>query len=938
MGPRELHLRIFLASPGDVANERTLARSVVDQLRYKPEWRGRITLELIAWDNPGAVAMLSTATPQASVADQLPKPSECDIVVVILWSRMGTPLPPELRKPDGTPYASGTEWEYLDAAEAAAKTNRPTILVYRRTEVPIFRAMDPDRDEKLRQLEWVNHFFERFKNPDGSLRGGYNTYPTPDEFRRDLEQHLHRTIYDFATSREFVPSTALAHRTFPPLWQGSPFPGLRAFTPRDAPIFFGRGREIDDLVDRLADETQRFLAVVGASGSGKSSLVAAGLIPRLQANALEGSRDWRYLRFTPVEAGNGPLRALANGLNTLLSPEEWPTDVILAKLSAQPGAIGEIVEAALARMPDSELLIYVDQFEELFTAVANEDREPFLSVLAGAANCPRVRFVITVRADFLARCVEIPELAGLLRSGLYPLAIASFDSLLEMISKPAERAGLFFDEGLLGRILEDTGNDPGALPLMAFALYQLYEKRELSGRLTHEAYIAFGGVKQAIVTRAETVFESVVAEAQSRVPATPEKTAAAVSDIEQTLSAAFRELVEVNESLIPTRKRAPRSRVARTPMGAKLVEMFVKARLLVASEGLDPFIEVAHEALLGKLGWPRLYTWIESVRDDLRLRSQLQRAAAEWGRSRDEAYLWADERCVEAYRRLCQLPYEPSELEWQFLGPLDCRRMLEELDDGATSPDRRALIGIRLALLGDPRAGVGLGEDGLPDVEWCEVPGGRVDAGAGETHREIEVAPFGIAKYPLTSSQYASFVNAPDGYRNAAWWEGLVHRDDQPGRQFQRYPNHPADNVSWVDATAFCRWLTSRLGCEVRLPTEWEWQLAANGGDPARAFPWGEWELGRANTYEAQLNRTTAVGMFPQGVSPVGALDMCGNVWEWCSDGTDLYPPDENCPFGYHAVRGGSWNFIKTIAKCDSRSGECSAYRFTSVGFRVART
>jgi formylglycine-generating enzyme required for sulfatase activity len=221
----------------------------------------------------------------------------------------------------------------------------------------------------------------------------------------------------------------------------------------------------------------------------------------------------------------------------------------------------------------------------------------------------------------------------------------------------------------------------------------------------------------------------------------------------------------------------------------------------------------------------------------------------------------------------------------------------------------------------------------MPDIEWCDVREGTVVA--TERREERSVARFRLAKYPVTWAQYDVFVRAKDGYGNNAWWEGLGTHPENAGTQIQRYVNHPAENLSWVDATAYCRWLTSHSGYEVRLPTQWEWQLAATGGDPGCPFPWGEWEFGRANTREHELNRTTAVGVFPQGAAPCGALDICGNVWEWCSDGQDIYPPDGNCPYGYRAVRGGSWNFGHETAKADVPNAECGAYRFNSIGFRV---
>jgi hypothetical protein len=149
-GPR--HLRVFLASPGDVAEERKLALEALERLPYDPLLRGGITLETVAWDKPGAGApMLATMTPQEAIANGLTLPSDCDIVIVILWSRLGTPLPPEWKKPDGSPYRSGTEWEYGNALEAAEQHGKPKLLLYRRTEKISLDPDDPAFEEKTRQ-------------------------------------------------------------------------------------------------------------------------------------------------------------------------------------------------------------------------------------------------------------------------------------------------------------------------------------------------------------------------------------------------------------------------------------------------------------------------------------------------------------------------------------------------------------------------------------------------------------------------------------------------------------------------------------------------------------------------------------------------------------------------------------------------------------------
>ena len=388
---------------------------------------------------------------------------------------------------------------------------------------------------------------------------------------------------------------------------------MRAFTSDDAPIFFGRRGETDGLVQQLANPDTRFIMVVGASGSGKSSLVAAGLIPRLQGGALEGSRDWDWVRFTPGGAGDNPFRALAEALVTKLTHGERRAYDLECQLRAGSEALASLTETVLRNRPAwAELLLFIDQFEELFTVVAPTQREPFIHLLDIAAQSRRLRLVATVRADFYARCVEFPALAERLRTGSYPLAAPGIGALFEMITGPAGRAGLGFEEGLVTRLLEDTGSEPGALALLAFALHELYEQRTQEGLLTHVAYDSFNGVQGAIVQRAETIFTSI-----------PNAT-------QQVLVEVFQELVKVDEQGL-TRKRAWRKRVSKSAGAAQLVDALIAARLLVASQDGEnqAIIEVAHEALL--MNWPKLRKWIEENQEDLHLLSLLRRDAAELG-------------------------------------------------------------------------------------------------------------------------------------------------------------------------------------------------------------------------------------------------------------------------------------------------------------------
>jgi len=248
-------------------------------------------------------------------------------------------------------------------------------------------------------------------------------------------------------------------------WQGSPFPGLRHFTPADAMIFFGRNQETAELLARVQQE--RFVAVVGASGSGKSSLVAAGILPRL--HEISGGQHWQWVRLTPGGLGDDPFVALAARLEPGLARYGLNGQTI-ADRSRASGDLESLAELFLTGRPAAaELLLFIDQFEELFTLTASEHHRRFIATLARAAQSPRLRTVLTLRA------------------GSFPLAAPDLPALLEMITGPAAVAGLTFHDGLAGRILRDTGSDPGALALLAFALAELYEACQPGTTLTRAA-------------------------------------------------------------------------------------------------------------------------------------------------------------------------------------------------------------------------------------------------------------------------------------------------------------------------------------------------------------------------------------------------------------------------------------------------------------------
>ncbi|MFC1959134.1 SUMF1/EgtB/PvdO family nonheme iron enzyme [Chloroflexota bacterium] len=748
---------------------------------------------------------------------------------------------------------------------------------------------------------------------------------------------------------------------------------MRAFTPADAPIFFGRGRETDDLVKLLANDS-RFVAVVGASGSGKSSLVGAGLIPRLQDNALPGSKDWLLPgyerdpsdaskgkwtgpRFTPDELGTGdPFAAFATTLRELGVLDK----ATVAQLRDDPTLINDLCYAILKGKPDwVEVLFFIDQFEELFTSVHVAHRAAFADLLAQMARTDRLRLIVTMRADFYARCVEWPELNALVKTGTYPLSAPGLLALGVMITRPAARAGLQFEDGLPDRILTDTGSEPGALALMGYTLDELYQMCGEDCILSNAAYEMLGGVQGAIGTRAQNTFETLD------------------EDTRAVLPQVFRRLVSVAEDGTATRQRAPLADVRFNAAAAQLVNAFVEARLLMAGRGPDgePLVEVAHEALLRS--WEQLKDWIDETRYELRLMQQVSSAAQLWDANEQmDAFRWLDERLQPVYNALDNLGIDReknlSDTERAFIRP-EFDRLLEELGDPDTTHIRRNIIGERLEVLGDGgkgkgRRGVGLRSDNLPDIVWCHVPGGQItlERNAGT----FDVQPFYIAQFPITYVQFQAFVDDPEGFKNPAWWQGLSADDEKSasGEQRFKFANHPRENVSWYDTVAFCCWLTEKLPADgwpdlpetpelpesglvqrllrggnqaekkwvIRLPTEWEWQQAATGGDPNREYPWGDWDERFANTSESGLSRTTAVGMYPQGASPVGTLDISGNVYEWCLNERSKASNIQMSGTASRVLRGGGWrssygSSIRTAA----RYGDPPYFRNYYYGFRV---
>jgi len=383
-----------------------------------------------------------------------------------------------------------------------------------------------------------------------------------------------------------------------------PYRGLEAFTADDAHLFVGRERQVEAFVNRV--RVQPLLAVVGASGAGKSSFVQAGVIPAL-------GDSWRSLVLRPGTAPLATLRARFPAVNDLTRLGEH--------LRVDAAVYGPMV-------------IVVDQLEELFTlSKSDDDRAAFAAALAGAARSADdpVRVIFTLRDDFLVRAEALPALRDRLANSLQLLAIPARDDLERIVVEPARRAGYELeDPELAGRMVAEVADQPGALALLSFTAARLWELRDRHfRRLPTRAYEAIGGVGGALAKHAETLLEAMTREEQRLV------------------REVFRNLVTSEGTRAIVTRPELASVLGGGATAQAVIERLVGSRLIVASEGDgDEQIEVAHEALLD--AWPRLVEWRREDSEGARLRDQLRAAARQWhDRGRPRGLLWRDEALAE---------------------------------------------------------------------------------------------------------------------------------------------------------------------------------------------------------------------------------------------------------------------------------------------------
>jgi formylglycine-generating enzyme required for sulfatase activity len=776
-----------------------------------------------------------------------------------------------------------------------------------------------------------------------------------------------------------------------------PFPGLSSFgdDDADAALFYGRSREIAGVLEELrkvrAERDLRPFVILGASGAGKSSLLKAGIIPRLRREAPA------WLPLHAFRPGADPLlnfaEALARTLADFGKMEAYGAihDRLLDVWSKAERkdrdltpAGGAVLEAALeaegrklrvmANRDGATILISIDQAEELARAEGNgaEALADYLqAALASGTSLWQLAF--TIRSDSFPELQKHHHFQNLKARGydLRAVPVFRFESVVE---EPAKRYGVQIEEGLVAALVDDAPQED-ALPLLAFALQRLWRRYAAAGAISKDNYQSVGGLKQLIEDAAERALRGLTPEQDVPLPpgAPPQQRA------ELAAATFVPALAQLNEQGAVIRCAAPWSGFSADQQ--QLLLNFDQWRLVVrkATEADGGTVEVAHEALFRE--WTRLKNWLEPERARLEALRSVQLDALTWDRnSRAAAFLnHRDRRLAEATALAGVENYRKrlGTVEFEYLAACrDAERVAQRqrrrvqvlvgvlavgIVAGLATWWNQNWLGERLyawenvhALTAAQVQALKPGESfnectGCP--EMIVVPAGSLKMGSLLTDKDYDnselpqhtvtiAKPFAVAKFELTFAEWDACVTN-------SGCSGVKPFDDGWGRG-----RRPVINVTWDDAKDYVAWLTKLTGKPYRLLSEAEYEYAMRAGT-TMAYPWGDEETSNGKAMancqgcgsQWDNKGTAPVGLFPP--NKFGLYDMVGNVKEWIEDcwhndyngaPTDGSAWTSGGDCSERVLRGGSWDSTPDNLTSKSRFGFSAANRAYDFGFRVGRT
>jgi hypothetical protein len=692
---RMRRINIFVSSPADVQKERSLVERLIRWIAA--EFNVPVTVSYSNWlrrlspsDKVNALGAkgieegrsllcpcfweYQDIKPEQEYRERIPNTDQYDLVICILWSRLGTRISPAFVMPDGRQPTSATEYEI---AWVLDQTNRtpgfPELHVYRNRSTPV-APFEPKEEREISFEQWdsVQEFFSTWERRN-AFSEACSVYHDLQEFEELFREHF-RAFLAKQLEREIIPQKRPQGARY---WKSNPYRGLQFFDFEHAPIFHGRTKAIGEVLDALKKQAiskKPFVLVLGMRGSGKSSLVRAGVLPLLtEGGAANG--PWRRAVTRPGAGGTGDpfdrlaialladsalpelqTAALHNGRGNLASElREHPDSAavrlaeVLDQISLQeldrllddeegesplPGRI-EGAELSRYRMlrrvkPKAHLALVVDQLEDLFAAgYTAELQQRYIAALVALIRCQRIFVIATLQSDFYAYFQQFYELAELVRAdGRFDLQPPTREELGNMIRLPAAAAGLCFErDSTSGRSLDEALVDAAAassepLPLLEHLLSQVYRKQlaRKDGFLRWSDCRDLGELEGALANHAETVFRELV------------------SDEQQAFDFVMRHLVSLGSGEGGARRTVPYRDLVSSPeldhrqkAGAKgLADCFIKEELFSAETGPEQeiIVSIAHETLLRR--WRRVRLWLAENQGFLRMVDRLDANLKLW--------------------------------------------------------------------------------------------------------------------------------------------------------------------------------------------------------------------------------------------------------------------------------------------------------------------
>jgi len=609
-------VRIFVSSPADVDHERAAVKDIVDQLAS--EYLPYFALRAILWEEE---ALTADRTFQAG----LTQPEDCDIVLVILWTRLGSPLPQE-------PYRgmTGTEWEFVNAVEASAKTGIPEVLVYKKTTPKLVDITDAalarEAVEDRRRLE--DFFRQHFFFDDNSFRRAFRTFDNTTAFRELVSTQLRKLLNRRISAERRATAGDLR-------WQGSPFRPDRPFEISDARIFTGREQEVRALLQRLeqlSTEAASLLLVTGPSGSGKTSLLRAGVLPRLtRPFQFDEIAAVRTCLVDPSAAAAGPTAAIADALRAQPALAEPLASFGLGAaelnrlLSSDPALAAQQISSALkASAPDlttsggTRLLLLLDPLDSALAQATEDQLQTFAAALHALACAASIWVIAILRSDALPALARLTALRPLiLRQGWTEIGPPSAARIRQVVEIPARIAGIELDADDLGEreLVDHLEADANRLRLwpplvqpVLDAAYQRAVQRQASTaggglRLSSRDYLAAGGIDGHLLTRAAAVWAELEPDARAAMPRL------------------CRALISVEGGVTgrPANRYGSLDLLRQDPACAKLLQRLIETRLLIAEGLRDPSLDISCEPPDYRLSAELASIW-RQTREDWRAR------------------------------------------------------------------------------------------------------------------------------------------------------------------------------------------------------------------------------------------------------------------------------------------------------------------------------